>query len=154
VAREAIAACCNDQLTRKYREAEAMWRVLFIAFLLVNAAIHLAIWATPAPTDPNAPFEAGHSWQLGDQRTLAAVLALVAAVLLAAAGLGLWAHAGWWRPVAAVALGVSFGLMVLYFHPWFGFIQVVNAGLAVAIVWLHWPSAAMVGAQRPTRRWS
>jgi hypothetical protein len=75
-----------------------------------------------------------------------AVLALVAAVLLVAAGIGLWAHAGWWRPVAAVALGVSFGLMVLYFHPWFGFIQVIDAGLVVAIVWLDWPLEATVGA--------
>jgi hypothetical protein len=123
-----------------------MWRVLFIAFLLVHAAIHLAIWATPAPKDPNAPVDARHSWLLGDQRAAAAVLAVVAAVLLAAVGIGLWAHAGWWRPVAAVGLAVSFGLMVLYFHPWFLFIQVVDAGLVGAIVWLDWPSAAMVGA--------
>jgi hypothetical protein len=123
-----------------------MWRVLFIAFLLVHAAIHLAIWATPAPKDPNAPFDARHSWLLGDQRAAATVLALVAAALLGVAGIGLWAHAGWWRPVAAAAVAVSFGLMVLYFHPWFGFIQVVNAGLVVAIVWLEWPTTAMVGA--------
>jgi hypothetical protein len=123
-----------------------MWRVLLIAFLLVHAAIHLAIWATPAPKDQGAPFDAGHSWLLGEQRAVTAVLALVAAVLLAAAGIGLWAHAGWWRPAAVAALAVSFGLMVLYFHPWFGFIQVINAGLVVAIVWLEWPTTAMVGA--------
>ena len=121
-----------------------MWRVLFIAFLLVHAAIHLAIWARP-PKDPNAPFDTRHSWLLGNQLAVATVLALVAAVLLAAAGIGLWAHAAW-RPVTTAALAVSLGLMVRYFHPWFGFIQVANAGLVVAIVWLHWPSAAMVGA--------
>jgi hypothetical protein len=95
---------------------------------------------------PQRPFDARHSWLLGDQRAAATVLALVAAALLGVAGIGLWAHAGWWRPVAAAAVAVSFGLMVFYFHPWFGFIQVVNAGLVVAIVWLEWPTTAMVGA--------
>jgi hypothetical protein len=55
-----------------------MWRFLFIAFFLVHAGIHAAIWATPAPKDPNASFDAGHSWLLGDQRVLALVLALLA----------------------------------------------------------------------------
>jgi len=72
--------------------------------------------------------------------------ALAAAVLLAAAGIGLWAHAEWWRPVSVVGLAVSFGLMVLYFNPWFLFIQAVNAGLIVGILWLDWPSQSMVGA--------
>jgi hypothetical protein len=36
--------------------------------------------------------------------------------------------------------------MIFYFHPWFLFIQAVNAGLIVAIVWLDWPSKTMVGA--------
>jgi hypothetical protein len=123
-----------------------MWRLLFIAFLFAHAAIHAAIWATPAPKDPNAPFDAGHSWLLGDQRAVATVLALAAAVLLVAAGIGVWTHAGWWRPVAVVALAVSFGLMIFYFNPWFLLIQAVDAGLIVAIVWLDWPSKTMVGA--------
>jgi hypothetical protein len=36
--------------------------------------------------------------------------------------------------------------MVLYFTPWFLFIEVVNAGLIVGILWLDWPSKSMVGA--------
>jgi hypothetical protein len=124
-----------------------MWRALFIVFLLLHAGIHVAIWATPAPKDPKAaPFDAGHSWLLGDLRALALVLALVAAGFLAVAGIGLWAHAEWWRPVAVIGLAVSFGLMVLYFTPWFLFIEVVNAGLIVGILWLDWPSKSMVGA--------
>jgi hypothetical protein len=70
----------------------------------------------------------------------------VAAGLLVGAGIGLWAHAEWWRPVAVASLAVSFGLMVLYFNPWFLFIEAVNAGLIVGILWLDWPSKAMVGA--------
>jgi hypothetical protein len=61
------------------------------------------------------------------------------------AGIGLWAHAEWWRPVADIGLAVSFALMVLYFNPWYLFIEAVNAGLIVGILWLNWPSKSMVG---------
>lgn len=121
-----------------------MWRFLIIAFLIAHGGVHVAIWATPAPAE--AAFDVGNSWLLGGQRTLAMVLALAAAVLLAAAGAGLWAHADWWRPIAVTGLAVSFGLMLVYFHPWFLFIQAVNAALIVAIAFLDWPSRAMVGA--------
>ncbi len=121
-----------------------MWRFLFIAFLIAHGGIHVAMWATPAKE--GEPFRASHSWLLGDQRGLAVVGALVAAALLVAAGIGLWAHAEWWRSVAVIGLAVSFGLMVLFFHPWFLFIQAVNAGLIVGLVLLDWPSKSMVGA--------
>jgi hypothetical protein len=74
------------------------------------------------------------------------ILAITAAAFLVGAGIGLWAHADWWRTVAVVGLAVSFGLMVLFFHAWFLPIQAVNAALIVALVWLDWPSTSMVGA--------
>ena len=82
---------------------------------------------------------------LGDQKTVAVVLAVTAAALLVAGGLGLWAHAGWWRSVAAIGLAASFGLMIVYFNPWYLFIEGVNTALIVGIVWLRWPSKTMVG---------
>jgi hypothetical protein len=48
-----------------------MWRVLFIVFLIAHGAIHLAIWATPAPDDATAPFDASHSWLLGARQGVA-----------------------------------------------------------------------------------
>ena len=48
--------------------------------------------------------------------------------------------------VAVVGLAVSFGLMVVYFPRWFAFIEVVNAGLLVGLLWLDWPTESMVGA--------
>ena len=45
-----------------------------------------------------------------------------------------------------MGLALSLGLMVLYFDPWFLFIEGVNAALFVSIAWLHWPSKTMVGA--------
>lgn len=52
------------------------------------------------------------------------------------------------EPAAVAGLAVSFGPMVLFFHPWLLSIQAVNAGLIVGLVWLDWPSTAMVGALR------
>lgn len=123
-----------------------MWRVVFIAFLLAHGAVHLAIWATPAPNDATAPFDSAHSWLLGRRRGLAAAWAVAAAALLMASGVGLWIAAGWWRPVAVTGLAVSFVLMVVYLHAWFTFIEAVNVALIVALLWLDWPSVAMVGA--------
>jgi hypothetical protein len=58
-----------------------MWlRVLLIAFLMADGLVHVAIWA-PKYDPEKAPFDASHSWLVGDQRTLAQVLAFVAAAL-------------------------------------------------------------------------
>jgi hypothetical protein len=48
-----------------------MWRLLFIGFLIAHGLVHLAIWLMPKPPDQKAPFDPGHSWLLGDQKTVA-----------------------------------------------------------------------------------
>jgi hypothetical protein len=121
-----------------------MWRFLFIAFLIAHGLVHLAIWLPPFL--PDAPFNPSRSWLIGEQRGLAVALAVLAAVLLVAAGVGLWMEEDWWRLSAPAGLAVSFLLMALYFHPWFIPIQLINAGLLVGLLWLDWPSEAMVGA--------
>lgn len=123
-----------------------MWRLLFIAFLIAHGSVHVAIWATPKPKGQKAPFDPTHSWLLGNQKGLAVALALAASALLLAAGIGLWAQADWWRVVAVVGLATSLGLMITYFHPWFLFIEAINAALIVGLIWLDWPAKAMVGA--------
>jgi len=123
-----------------------MWRWLFIGFLIAHGLIHIAVWATPKPEQQSSPFEATHSWLLGDQRSLAAALAYAAMGLFVIAGLGLLFHAGWWRPVTVVASGLSLALASLFFNPWLLMAIGLNAGLIAGIVWLSWPSQAMVGA--------
>jgi lysylphosphatidylglycerol synthetase-like protein (DUF2156 family) len=123
-----------------------VWRFLFIAFLIAHGLVHLVIWLMPKPPDQQAPFDPDHSWLFGEQKAVAVVLAVAAAALLVAGGLGLWADAGWWRSVAAIGLAASFGLMVVYFNPWYLFIEGVNAALIVGMVWLTWPTKTMVGA--------
>lgn len=68
------------------------------------------------------------------------------AAILIVAGIGLWAHADRWRVVAVAGLSISFALTVLYFTPWFLFIEAVNAALIVSIVWIDRPSKSMVRA--------
>jgi hypothetical protein len=121
-----------------------MWRVLLIAFLLAHAGIHVAVWASPVKAD--APFDPGHSWLFGTERTASLIIAVVTAAVIAAAGVGLWAHAEWWRSVAVAGLSASFGLMVVWFTPWFVFIEGVNAALLLGIALNVWPSQELVGA--------
>ena len=52
----------------------------------------------------------------------------------------------WWRVITVAGLVASFLLMVSFFQAWFIPIQVINAVLIVALLWLDWPSEAMVGA--------
>lgn len=127
-------------------EVRIMWRFIFVAFLISHAAIHVAIWATPAAKASESPFDASESWLLGSQRSLAMFAALTASVLLAAAGVGLWAHAEWWRAVAVAGLALSLGLMIVWFNPWYSFIEVVNAALLIGIAFYAWPSKATLGA--------
>jgi hypothetical protein len=125
-----------------------MWRLMFIGFLIAHGLVHLAMWVfvpKPAP-GKEAPFDASYSWVLGSQKALAAAVAAATTTILIIAGIGLWAHADWWRAAAVIGLTASFGLMVVYFTPWFIFIEAVNAALIASIVWLSWPSEAMVGA--------
>jgi len=75
-----------------------MWRFLFVGFLIAHGLVHLAIWLMPKP-EQKAPFDPGHSWLLGDQKTVAVVLAVTAAALLVfgrtPVGGGVWPRSGW-----------------------------------------------------------
>ena len=125
-----------------------MWRFLFIAFLVAHGLVHLFMWVWVPKPEPGKepPFDASYSWLLGNQKGVAATVAMATAAILIVAGIALWAEADWWRAAAILGLAVSFGLMVVYLTPWFIFNEGVNAALFVSIVWLSWPSKTMVGA--------
>ena len=50
------------------------------------------------------------------------------------------------RPIVAV-VGAFASLMVLvpYLHPLYAFVTALNIGILVALLWLRWPSANLVG---------
>jgi hypothetical protein len=120
-------------------------RWLLIVFLIAHGLVHVAIWA-PKYDPEKVPFDASHSWLIGDQRPLARVLAFAAAALLVLAGIVLWSQGGWWRPTAVLGLSVSTILLLLYFSPWYLFILPVNIALIVGIALMEWPAETTVGA--------
>jgi len=60
-----------------------MWRIALGGFVLVHGFVTAMVWTAPKPDD--APFDARHSWLLGDATRLAKVLAWVSALGFAVA---------------------------------------------------------------------
>jgi hypothetical protein len=98
-------------------------------FLIAHGLLHLAIWL-PKP-DAKAPFDVGHSPFAGNVRRLAAALAVVAALVLAAGGLGLIAGASWWAPVTIAGAAISAALLLLTFNQWWLIALGINAAIIV-----------------------
>jgi hypothetical protein len=104
-------------------------RVLVGLLIIAHGLITFAIWTAPATE--KAPFNPGHSWLLGDTRTLAIVLAVVAAIAFVATGGGFLAEQVWWAGAAVAAGAVAVMLMALYFSPW------LVAGIAISAAILY-----------------
>jgi len=88
----------------------------------------MARWSKP---DAKAPFDVGHSPFAGNVRRLAAALAVVAALVLAAGGLGLIAGASWWAPVTIAGAAISAALFLLTFNQWWLIALGINAAIIV-----------------------
>jgi hypothetical protein len=91
-------------------------RVLLGLFVVAHGLVTLGIWT--APVTEKAPFNPSHSWLLGDARTFAITLAVVAAITFVVAGGGFLAHQDWWAISGIAAGAVAVVLMGLYFNPW------------------------------------
>jgi hypothetical protein len=113
-----------------------MIQILIGGFLIAHGLVHLAVWATPK--QPDAPFDASDSWLLGPTKGLSMVLAVVAAVVLVAGGIALFADVAVWQPLTIAGLAVSLLLDVLYFNLWFGFITMVNAVFLAMLILANW----------------
>ncbi len=101
-----------------------MVRFLLGGFVVAHGLVTAAVWASPAKG--GEPFRATHSWLLGDVRSLAVGLALVAALGFVLAGAGFLAHQSWWGAFGIGAGAVALVLMALYFNPW------LLAGIAIS----------------------
>jgi hypothetical protein len=106
-----------------------MIRILLGLFVIVHGSITFGIWAAPVPEQ--APFNPNHSWLLGDTRTLAVVLAVVAAIAFVVTGGGFLAQQDWWAAAAVAAGAVAVVLMALYFNPW------LSAGILISAAILY-----------------
>src|SRR5687768_13717897 len=89
-------ACRRSSITSVPEEVD-MWRTAFGVLLVGHGLLTILIWS-PSPS-AEAPMNTSRSWLLGDARTVSVVLAVVAGLLIAASGVGLLAHQGWWSIV-------------------------------------------------------
>lgn len=110
-----------------------MWGTLLGWFVVAHGLLTIVIWApTPRGADANAPMDTSRSWLLGDARTVSLVLAVVAGIVVAAAGVGFLSHQAWWS-TAGVAGGVlSLTLFGLFFTPWWTAAIAISVALVVA----------------------
>jgi hypothetical protein len=115
-----------------------MWRILLGGFVVAHGLVTAAIWAMPRRAD--SPFDAGHSWLLGDARRIAMTIALVAAVGFMIAGVGIIANQDWWGLFGVAAAGLALLLMLAYFNPW------LLAGVAISAAILY---AGIQALQQP-----
>ena len=95
------------------------------ALVIAHGLITTAIWVLPAGKD--APFDASHSWLLGDLRAVSIALGIIAGLAFVTTGVGLLGHFGWWPGSAIIAGLAGAVLMVLWFNAW------LTVGLAISI---------------------
>ncbi len=104
--------------------------VVFGAAVVAHGLVTTAIWVPPAGGD--APFDASHSWLLGDGRAVPVVLGILAGLAFVVTGVGALGHRARW-PGWAVAAGLAGTvLMVLWFNPWLSVGLVISVAVLVA----------------------
>lgn len=107
-----------------------MLRIALGVLVLAHSLITAAIWT--APHTPDAPFDAGHSWLLGDSRTMAMPASILLAVGLAITGVALIIDHDWWAPFGLTAGAGSLVFMLAYFNPWLLAGIAINGAIAIA----------------------
>lgn len=110
-----------------------MWATVLGWFVVAHGLLTILIWAPdPRAADGDAPMDTSHSWLLGDARTLSLVLAVVAGIVMAAAGFGFLTHQAWWTVTGIVGGVLSLVLFGLFFTPWWAAAIVISGALVVA----------------------
>lgn len=104
--------------------------VVLGAAVVAHGLVTTAIWVPPAGGE--APFDASHSWLLGDDRAVPVVLGILAGLAFAGAGVGALARLAWWPGWAVVAGLAGAVLMVLWFNPWLSVGLVISVAVLVA----------------------
>jgi hypothetical protein len=132
-----------------------MWRIVLGIFLAGHGLIHLG-YITPAPSDPNYPFNMSKSWLItsvgipeATVRLAGMTLSMVTVVGFALAGL---AAVGFivpqeWGPLLTVIAGVtSLLLLVLFWHIWLAIGILIDLALLAGLLWLDWQPFGATGA--------
>lgn len=114
-------------------------------FLIAHGLVH-ALYAAPRPPDAGEtwPFDLDRSWLLGGlgsklRRGIGTALWITALAGFVLAGLGAFISAGVWPTLAIVSAGVSFVVMVIFWHRWLAFGVSIDLVILAALLWLGWP---------------
>lgn len=95
-----------------------MLRTLLGWFVVAHGLLTIVIWSpNPRAVDGSAPMDTRRSWLFGDARTVSLVLAVVAGMIVAAAGMGFVTHQAWWSIAGVVGGVLSLVLFALFFTP-------------------------------------
>ena len=132
----------------------SIWRIVIALVILVHGIGHVLFLAPCLGMTQWG--QTAHSWlltrTLGDvpTRIIGSLLWLAVIAGFLAAGVGLLAGQAWWRPLAASAAGGSLLALALFAtgigaQPLLS-AAVMDAVILVALLWLQWPSADLVGA--------
>jgi hypothetical protein len=92
------------------------------------------------------------SWLLSNRglspaalHSLGNALWVVALLAFIAAGAVLFAGWPWWRMLAIASSVISLLVIGLFWQPNMVFGAAVDIGILVALLWVHWPTAELVG---------
>lgn len=131
--------------------------VLLLHGLGHGGALGALAWIRLRPGSNTGDWHAARSWLVptlstNTATTLAGALWIVSLVGFVIAAMSFWGvlvPASVWRPLAAAAALASATGIVLFFGTWPMFNTLaalgVNVAVLVAVVWLGWPSEAMLG---------
>jgi hypothetical protein len=103
--------------------------VLLGVLLIAHGLVHVAVWL--APQDDGAPFDPGHSWLIGDARSLARGLAGAGCATFVLAGLLFAFDLSGGAQVAAAGAALSLALVVLTFNRWLSGAIAINVAIAL-----------------------
>jgi hypothetical protein len=125
-----------------------MVRILTGSFLIAHGLVHL-LYLMPRPEDDASyPFVPEERWSArlvglepATAKRVAAALAIGCAIVLFVSGVGLFADADVWKPMAAAGALLSLALLLLFFHPWLTIGVAIDAGILASVWYAHVPSS-------------
>jgi hypothetical protein len=138
-----------------------MIQILFGVFLILHGLVHAGLAAAPIPNKPNSKpgaffTDVTRSWLLSGMKLSASTIRVTGMLLVAlttlgfvVAGLGVLGIAGLesiWRMTAVISSGLSLLLLLVFWHPWLIVGGLINVGMIISLLWVHWPSPGLIGS--------
>lgn len=128
-----------------------MWIILLRIVIGLLLIIHgVAHWTLPNGWDTSS---SENPWLLGSFglsanaiHTIGIVLSIVTILVFMASGVALFAHLSWWRILAVSASIISLLMILLFWKFNMVFGALLDVGIIVALLLIHWPSEELLGA--------